>query len=144
MYNYNVLTYPTCTWNWQPSLNILQIQKTSLGDCGFIVHRPSIFIEDKSIKYCEHFRAIRIFLCKKESGGIVQGFSFFVASIKKNTPNSNGRERQEDPFVRPHNSPLPTDSKFWLVVEPTHLKNISQIGNLPQVGWKWKMFQTTT
>ena len=23
---------------------------------------------------------------------------------------------------------------FWLVVEPTHLKNISQIGSFPQVG----------
>ena len=27
---------------------------------------------------------------------------------------------------------------FWLVVEPTHLKNISQIGNLPQLGMKIK------
>ena len=27
---------------------------------------------------------------------------------------------------------------FWLVVEPTHLKNISQIGNLPQIGVKIK------
>ena len=27
---------------------------------------------------------------------------------------------------------------FWLVVEPTHLKNISQIGNLPQRGVKIK------
>jgi len=26
----------------------------------------------------------------------------------------------------------------WLVVEPTHLQNISQIGNLPQVGVKMK------
>ena len=24
----------------------------------------------------------------------------------------------------------------WLVVEPTHLKNMSQIGSFPQVGWK--------
>ena len=27
---------------------------------------------------------------------------------------------------------------IWLVVEPTHLKNISQMGNLPQVGVKIK------
>ena len=27
---------------------------------------------------------------------------------------------------------------FWLVVEPTHLKNMSQIGNLPQIGVKMK------
>ena len=25
---------------------------------------------------------------------------------------------------------------FWLVVEPTHLKNMSQIGSSPQVGLK--------
>ena len=28
--------------------------------------------------------------------------------------------------------------QIWLVVEPTHLKNISQIGNLPQIGVKIK------
>ena len=27
---------------------------------------------------------------------------------------------------------------LWLVVEPTHLKNISQIGNLPQIVVKTK------
>ena len=27
---------------------------------------------------------------------------------------------------------------LWLVVEPTHLKNISQMGNLPQIGVKIK------
>ena len=33
----------------------------------------------------------------------------------------------------------------WLVVEPTHLKNISQNGNLPQIGVKFpKIFETTT
>ena len=34
----------------------------------------------------------------------------------------------------------------WLVVEPTHLKNMGQNGNLPQVsGWKWKkIIETTT
>ena len=32
---------------------------------------------------------------------------------------------------------------LWLVVS-THLKNISQIGNIPQVGMKIKMFETTT
>ena len=26
----------------------------------------------------------------------------------------------------------------WLVVEPTHLKNISQNGNIPQIGMKTK------
>ena len=31
----------------------------------------------------------------------------------------------------------------WLVVS-THLKNISQIGNLPQIGAKIKIFETTT
>ena len=31
-----------------------------------------------------------------------------------------------------------TISIHWLVVEPTHLKNMSQIGNLPQVGVKIK------
>ena len=34
---------------------------------------------------------------------------------------------------------------IWLVVEPTHLKNISQNGNLPQgSGWKEQIFETTT
>ena len=33
--------------------------------------------------------------------------------------------------------------QYWLVVS-TNLKNISQIGNLPQVGVKIKMFETTT
>ena len=28
----------------------------------------------------------------------------------------------------------------WLVVEPTHLKHISQIGNLPQIGMKMKKY----
>ena len=32
---------------------------------------------------------------------------------------------------------------FWLVVS-THLKNISQIGHLPQLGMKMKIFETTT
>ena len=32
---------------------------------------------------------------------------------------------------------------FWLVVS-THLKNISQNGNLPQIGMKKKIFETTT
>ena len=32
---------------------------------------------------------------------------------------------------------LPHLSHLWLVVEPTHLKNMSQTGNLPQFsGWK--------
>jgi len=30
------------------------------------------------------------------------------------------------------------------VVEPTHLKNIRQIGSSPQVGAKIKIFETTT
>ena len=35
--------------------------------------------------------------------------------------------------------------KFWLVVEPTHLKNIRQIGSSSQVGGKnEKIFETTT
>ncbi len=33
---------------------------------------------------------------------------------------------------------------YWLVVEPTPLKNISQIGSFPQVGMKKQIFQTTT
>ena len=28
----------------------------------------------------------------------------------------------------------------WLVVEPTHLKNMSQNGNLPQIGMKIKKY----
>ena len=33
-------------------------------------------------------------------------------------------------------------SIYYLVVEPTHLKNTSQIGNLPQFSrWKWKIFE---
>ena len=31
-----------------------------------------------------------------------------------------------------------TETIFWLVVEPTHLKNIIQIGNLPQIGMNIK------
>jgi len=31
-----------------------------------------------------------------------------------------------------------------LVVEPTHLKNIGQNGNLPQIRVKIKMFETTS
>ena len=31
-------------------------------------------------------------------------------------------------------------TRFWLVVEPTHLKNISQNGNLPQIGRKIKKY----
>ena len=33
---------------------------------------------------------------------------------------------------------FPGHEENWLVVEPTHLKNISQIGNLPQIGVKIK------
>ena len=29
---------------------------------------------------------------------------------------------------------FPGHEENWLVVEPTHLKNIRQIGNLPQIG----------
>ena len=33
---------------------------------------------------------------------------------------------------------------YWLVVEPTHLKNIRQIGSFPQGSeWKLKIFETT-
>ena len=32
----------------------------------------------------------------------------------------------------------------WLVVEPTHLKNVSQIGASPQVGMNIKNIETTT
>ena len=37
-----------------------------------------------------------------------------------------------------------SDRCNWLVVEPTHLKNISQIGNLPQTEVKIKRNETTT
>ena len=36
-----------------------------------------------------------------------------------------------------------TPQTYWLVVS-THLKNISQNGNLPQIGVKVKIFETTT
>ena len=32
--------------------------------------------------------------------------------------------------------PLNIAMNIWLVVEPTHLKNIRQIGSLPQIGVK--------
>ena len=40
-------------------------------------------------------------------------------------------------------SPLLVITYNWLVVS-THLKNISQIGNLPQIGVKIKKIETTT
>ena len=47
-------------------------------------------------------------------------------------------------WIKADSTPLKAEDIFaiqlqiidWLVVEPTHLKNISQIGNLPQVGVK--------
>jgi len=50
-----------------------------------------------------------------------------------------GRERQdENKFAEIHQQIGKPQMQFWLVVEPTHLKNISQIGSFPQVGMKIK------
>ena len=40
----------------------------------------------------------------------------------------------ERTHVGPHVLAMDILDGIWLVVEPTHLKNISQMGNLPQVG----------
>ena len=47
----------------------------------------------------------------------------------------NKKTTQRDMWAQPSetNQQSHPDS-FWLVVEPTHLKNISQNGNLPQIG----------
>ena len=51
------------------------------------------------------------------------------------TPSA-GNSRLYEGIIDP-SSYLP---HYWLVVEPTHLKNMSQIGNLPQIGMKIKKY----
>ena len=40
------------------------------------------------------------------------------------------------PSVRHKKHLFPQTKRFWLLVKQTHLKNVSQIGKLPQIGVK--------
>ena len=57
-------------------------------------------------------------------------------------PPPSKKKTQEIPRSLPKNCVHPLDPS-WLVVS-THLKNISQNGNLPQIGMKINIFETTT
>ena len=68
--------------------------------------------------------------------------SFLPSQKKKNTrANETNSLPPENRLRAPKGNA--SSNKIWLVVS-THLKNISQNGNLPQIGMKIKIFETTT
>ena len=67
-------------------------------------------------------------LCKAEAG---QNLRSFGGNSNSNSNNNNDKKNIEN--------------KNWLVVEPTHLKNMSQNGNLPPTrDENTKYLETTT
>ena len=60
-------------------------------------------------------------------------------SVETETPHTKEVHR-EDKRHWPRKSPISLERNIWLAVEPTHLKNISQNGNLPQVGMEIKRY----